>query len=357
MEARISAVEMLLVDMRMGGDRIRTLEDTVSTLLSHHAELTAHSIGQDAIVHGQSFDEGIVLSSDISSKSTRDKFDYNAAPWPSREELKVLTEHDQILTKFFANKGASIDFKLVTYKAKFDIWISAILQREGGKVYEPEMIRNLYQPEFEKKGVLEVGTNIGTLSTPVALLLKGKGHVIGIEANPENFKIASSNALINDIDNLWLFNNAVVRDSSIHKELNFKCDAKNRGHCTLLDKSGESLDFEESWMHVPTITIDELYERYPEKMCDMGVMKVDVEGYEGQVLQGAKKYLTDCPVKKLYLELNQEWLEAADTPVEQILELLEDAQYIIANKYTGFGNYEFTHCSFFENTNQVKDCD
>ena len=34
----------------------------------------------------------------------------------------------------------------------------------------------------------------------------------------------------------------------------------------MLEKSGESLDFEESWMHVPTITIDELYERYPEKV-------------------------------------------------------------------------------------------
>jgi len=270
---------------------------------------------------------------------------YNSHPWPSREELKVETEQPGQLKKRVNIKNKMVDFNLITYKPEYDIWISAIIQR-GSVVYEPDMIANLYNPDMEKKGVLEVGANIGTLCTPVAKLLGNEGRVIAIEANPENFKIASSNGLINGIENLWLLNYAVVKDSSAHTEIQFKCDPQNRGHCSLLEETkGESLEMSESWMKVPTLTIDDLYKAYPKEMCEMGVMKVDVEGYEGHVILGAGHFLDVCPVQKIYLELNSDWLADAGTPVDDVLALLAERKYTSTRKISGFGNYEFRHCS------------
>lgn len=341
MESQLSEI---LTKLREIHEFHKQLEDTQH---SHQTQSSDSEPEQTEQSNPQYLGTSLELENYLIKKSLRMDIKYMEYPWPARQKLRIESESSNVLKKTASIRGQTVQFKLVTYDPKFDIWVSGRLQNSAGLVYEPEMITNMYQPEFDKQGVLEIGTNIGALSTPVSILLKNRGFVFGIEANPENFKIAASNAEINHIDNLWLFNYAVVQNSSNSDDMRFQCDPQNRGHCSLLKETkGESLAMNETWMRVHTISIDDLYNAYPKPMCEMGVMKIDVEGYEGQVILGADKYLEECPVLKIYLELNKDWLEQAGTPVSQVMDLLKKRQYHLKGNFTGgFGNYEFSHCS------------
>ena len=53
------------------------------------------------------------------------------------------------------------------------------------------------------------------------------------------------------------------------------------------------------------------------------------EGAEGKVLYGARNYLTKCPLQRIVLELNENWLKEMGTPKEDIVKYMESLGYRI----------------------------
>ena len=58
----------------------------------------------------------------------------------------------------------SLRFNIITYPIRDDYAISSVLQKPD-KIWEPETVEKLYHPEFDNRGLLEVGTNIGNKFT------------------------------------------------------------------------------------------------------------------------------------------------------------------------------------------------
>ena len=117
--------------------------------------------------------------------------------------------------------------------------------------------------------VVDVGANIGTLTLTAARLVGPTGFVRSIEAHPRTFAYLAANVALNPFTNIQLVQCAVGRDRGTVAFSDSKFDDVNR---------------------VSTVGITVPLERLDELVADLTsirLLKVDVEGFEPQVLAGA----------------------------------------------------------------------
>jgi FkbM family methyltransferase len=144
------------------------------------------------------------------------------------------------------------------------------------------------EPEFisllRERGVLVSGArvfDIGAHQGVVALMLTRNvgddgGHVVAVEAEPHNARVAAINRELNGARNLTVVHAAGAATqgfTSFAEGLNGRIDRRTTsGNVT-----------------VPTVTVDGLAEEYG--VPDL--VLIDVEGYEGHVLRGASNTLAN----------------------------------------------------------------
>jgi len=130
---------------------------------------------------------------------------------------------------------------------------------------------------------LDVGANIGVFSLPAARKVGSLGRVIAIEASPRVFLYLERNVALNELSN--------VRP--------FQCAVANRDGQTVpfyeapVEKFGMGslgAQFHNSPVPVLCRTLDQILNEQQIEKVD--VMKVDVEGFEAAVFEGAEKLLT-----------------------------------------------------------------
>ena len=128
-----------------------------------------------------------------------------------------------------------------------------------------------------KKGdtVIDIGANIGYYTILFSKLVGKKGKVIAFEPEPSNFKLLKENIEINNCKNVVPFNVA-LSDSKGKKELYF--NPENRGGCSLKNKNLKNV------LKVRTMPLDDIIKK-------ANFIKIDVEGAEAEVLEGADKIL------------------------------------------------------------------
>jgi len=166
-----------------------------------------------------------------------------------------------------------------------------------------------------KKGdIIEVGANIGTETIGLADI-NPNGRVYAFEPLPSNFESLKAIKDVNDLQNLELYD-VLVSDKK--GEAFFKIPAKNSsgsGHIA----SEEN----ETTQRFEVVTLDETLE------TNRAVSSIiaDVEGYEPQVLAGAKEVL-ERSKPFLILEVNERFLrERAQTNVAQFYDSLVQQGY------------------------------
>lgn len=128
--------------------------------------------------------------------------------------------------------------------------------------------------------VIDVGANVGTIALAAATLVGEQGAVIAIEPHPRTFGYLEANVRLNELTNLAVLNVAV---------------GNKRGTISFSDKrmDDQNCVVELSPLVVPLVTLDSLISNVDRRVV---LLKIDVEGYELPVLQGAETILerTDC---------------------------------------------------------------
>jgi FkbM family methyltransferase len=161
------------------------------------------------------------------------------------------------------------------------------LEKTGG--YEPYLTDHLFALLRPGMTLLDVGANLGLISLPAARLVGNDGQVIAFEASGRNAALLMRNAITNQIRNIDIYpvglsdrNGAAV---------------SRRQPYTSNQRLFHEQELTEGSELIPTVTLDGFLP--PGTKVD--VAKIDVEGLEYRVLQGAQKLLADQH-PHLYLE-------------------------------------------------------
>jgi FkbM family methyltransferase len=167
--------------------------------------------------------------------------------------------------------------------------------------------------------VVDIGANIGYYTLIAARLVGKKGTVYAFEPEPTNYKLLCENIAINGYTNVVpiekavsnatgktkLYVNAAIADVSSFAKDNVLTHSKN-------------LDC----LEVETITLDDFFERtVGDDRIDL--MKIDVEGAEELVVDGAERVLRNNRLKVL-MEFIPDQLRRAGTDPLQLLYKLQN---------------------------------
>jgi FkbM family methyltransferase len=153
--------------------------------------------------------------------------------------------------------------------------------------------------------VVDVGANIGMISIRSARLAGNSGRVIAIEPNPKIAPYCRANVQLNGVTNVTVFQTALgAKEGST----SFNCDHSD--DCSrVIEKGGVT---------VPITTLDKIMETEPAR--DIDLLKIDVEGYEFVVLEGATESLKRTQL--IYIEVDEQNYSVYGRRTEEMTELL-----------------------------------
>ncbi|WP_457627875.1 FkbM family methyltransferase [Persephonella sp.] len=162
--------------------------------------------------------------------------------------------------------------------------------------------------------IIDVGAHWGGFSSIFAKLTGKKGKVISFEASSYNYKMLNKNICINYLGNIvQTFNLAVGHSKG---KIRLGIANSSSGHNSVLRKDIDIKLFEE----VEQISLDEFCEENNVK--DVNFIKVDVEGYELEVLKGMKNLLRKSTNLWMFLEYSPSFL--GKDRAEELYELLQE---------------------------------
>jgi FkbM family methyltransferase len=135
----------------------------------------------------------------------------------------------------------------------------------------------------------DVGANVGSYTLLASSVCKAKS--IAFEPVPSTFNILKQNIEINHIDNLvHLENKGVGKEKGV---LKFSASEDTTNHVIANN------EFESNIIQVPIVSLNDYY-----NTDKPSLIKIDVEGFETEVLNGADTLLEDTILKAIIIELN-----------------------------------------------------
>jgi FkbM family methyltransferase len=200
---------------------------------------------------------------------------------------------------------------------------------EGQQWYDssPKNQVELLNPEFKfiqqliKPGdiVFECGTHHGLTAMLLSRWVGTEGKIVTFEINNHNAAIAKKNIELNNINNVILEQKGLGSQKSQQKIF-------NKSNSSVTPSKIVSLGWLKNFIYgtneVEIIALDD----YAQTQSTLPTfIKIDVEGYESEVLKGATEILKTLP--KLEIEIHTEILSRYNTSVKEIFELINIESY------------------------------
>ncbi|MEA2220456.1 MAG: hypothetical protein QOJ35_3082, partial [Solirubrobacteraceae bacterium] len=140
--------------------------------------------------------------------------------------------------------------------------------------------------------VLDIGANIGTTTVPL-LRRFGARRAIAIEPEPFNQRMLALNCLDNGVLDRVAIHAIALSDRD--GEVTLALSESNFGdHRVLVDGERVAGDFDEqrrTTVRVPARRLDTLVEQGDVDVGALGLVWIDAQGHEGQILAGARRLL------------------------------------------------------------------
>ena len=152
--------------------------------------------------------------------------------------------------------------------------------------------------------VLECGAHHGCTTAVLSHWVGDKGKVVAFEPVPKNCDIIRKQIELNNLKNIVLENKAV--GAAI-------------GKTTITGSSNSQIVLSSEGIQVDLTCLDEYDHLNP------SLLKIDVEGFEVEVLRGASKILSNRP--KLAIEIHTQTLGHYNAAVEDVFNLINPDEY------------------------------
>lgn len=187
--------------------------------------------------------------------------------------------------------------------------------------------------------VVDIGTNYGTTILQFAKIIGKNGVAYGFEPDPVNFSISMENLKLNTFRNIQIEN---VGLGNSEKMASLVVDTEsNRGGNRISSNS----EGKESHL-IRVVRFDDWATN--KNFTKINLIKIDVEGYELEVLNGAVQTLKKFkPI--LFIELDDKNLRQQNSSARAVIKFLLDLNYEIThseNRQKITLETDFTQCHF-----------
>jgi FkbM family methyltransferase len=149
-------------------------------------------------------------------------------------------------------------------------------------VYEPDVMRFLKESIRPDSVVVDVGANIGAFTIPLARQLRERGRVVAIEAAPSVAPVLALNVALNRLTNVVVVECAASTGEISHVPF-YEAPSDHFG------MGSSAPQFHVSPIEIAAMSLDRILRE--NNVSEVAVVKVDVEGFEAHVFQGAMELL------------------------------------------------------------------
>ena len=190
---------------------------------------------------------------------------------------------------------------------------------------EPETIEwiNSFKTSTEEIIFWDIGANLGLYSIYAAAKYD-KIKVISFEPSTSNLRILSRNISINNLQDKIMINQLPLGNKSFNfspfRERKFGEGESNNSFNSQTNFGGKHLNSENSYKLLGT-SINSLLEQ---KILEIpNYIKIDVDGLEHFILEGASNYLNHPNIKSLQIELNENYINQ----FEAVKKIMKDSGF------------------------------
>jgi len=176
--------------------------------------------------------------------------------------------------------------------------------------------------------IIEVGSNNGHFTIEFAELVGDKGRVFAYEPQRIIFQQLCCNLFLNGIDNVFAHQLAIGNEKGIVK---FECadyfskDWVNFGDVSVYNDKKSNLD---SFEEVNADKLDSF------EFNDVKVIKIDVQGYESNVINGALKTI-EKHKPYIFIEIEEICLIKFGSSEQELIKIIEDLGYVVKRFQVG----------------------
>jgi len=212
------------------------------------------------------------------------------------------------------------------YHPSYDRWLYLFLHRWGGMGrLERKVIETLIRPGMS---VLDVGANIGLYSALFSKCVGPQGKVTALEPVPDLYQALLRTLQLNHLANVEAYAYAAGAEEGT---VDLALDAFNSGNNWITPSSGRN-----GAITAPVRRIDSLnLDRAPD------FIKIDVQGWEVEVLRGLSGLLASNPAPAIFCEISLASLKAAGSSARELGQFLLDYRYEIKLPLLREGELEF----------------
>ena len=195
-----------------------------------------------------------------------------------------------------------------------------------GRYYEPEISRLLLQVLKEGDTAIDVGANVGFFSILAAAMVGPKGRVVSFEPDPANRARLANNLAVNGFTNVTVIENPATDKAG---KVDFFINSDNSGGNALWDPAqfpgNVKSQAEKKVRQVDATTLDAETKRL--KLAQPKLIKVDTEGADQKVLEGARELLAKAAVPFVVSELHEFGLQRMGCSQESFRSYMEGLGY------------------------------
>jgi FkbM family methyltransferase len=189
-----------------------------------------------------------------------------------------------------------------------------------GKSYEPAETRVLQKFIAESSTCIDIGANVGYFSLLMGSRCR-QGKVYAFEPIPLNSSLLRASIELNRFDNIEIVEYAVGNSDSVV----LFSQSTDSAYSSIIDTERKPV---ERSIQVPMTMLDTFLS--DKCISSVDILKIDVEGAEGLVVEGARSLLGDCHRRPrlVLMELYDPNLSAFGTRALEIVDSMRELGYV-----------------------------
>jgi FkbM family methyltransferase len=230
----------------------------------------------------------------------------------ARRRVRAVT-HESLLTLWNRDVPYGLTIDLVDFESfnhTIDLWLCGC--------DESRLIQALIGPE---RVFFDVGANLGVFSLGAAWSSGNSSDVHAFEPQPRAAAALRESVRVNALSNLFVHEFAVSNEDSHHAAFYVPRVSSGLGS---FSKQHASQTGHAAEIFCPSVRLDSFLSS--SSLSTVDLIKIDVEGYESLVLEGAARTLREClPI--VWFEVNPSALQRAAIPQSRAFTLMESYGY------------------------------